>query len=109
MPFANDFFSACLTARIDADSVYLPLSPDAKADLLRIIPQGSYTYASLVNDSAMETVLIRNDHGTLLTERGFEGTSPVAHPPGTCVRTVSPTIIAAIKDLICTWECCKSE
>lgn len=107
MPYANDFFSASLTKRLDADGVYLPVCAEAQADLLHFISDGSYTYASIVNDTTMETVIIRNDHGTLLLERGREGTKAVAHPPGACVKTVSPTIIAAIKDLICTWECCK--
>lgn len=107
MPYANDYFSAYTTQRLDADSVYLPVCEEARTDLLHFIPDGSYTYASLVNDAAMESVIIRNDHGTLLLERGREGTAAVAHPPGTCIRTVSPTIIAAIKDMICNWECCE--
>lgn len=107
MPYTNDYFSAHLTQRLDAAGVYLPVCDTARADLLHFIPDGSYTYASLVNDTDMETVIIRNDHGTLLLERGREGTTALNHPPGTCIRTVSPTVIAAIKDVICNWECCK--
>lgn len=109
MPFANDFFSAHLTQRLDASDVYIPVCEAARNDLLHFIPNGSYTYASLVSDSAMETVIIRNDHGTLLLERGREGTTAASHPPGTCVRTVSPTIVAVIKDMICNWECCETK
>lgn len=107
MLYANDYFTAHLMQRLDADSVYIPVCDEARADLLHFIPDGSYTYASLVNDTAMESVIIRNDHGTLLLERGREGTAAISHPPGTCVRTVSPTIIAAIKDMICNWKCCE--
>lgn len=108
MPYVNDFFSAFTTQRLSATDVYLPLDAAAHADLLRFTTDGNYTYASLVDDTTMETVIIHNDHGTLIMERGREGTPAVAHPPGTCIHTVSPTIIAAIKDLICNWECCKN-
>lgn len=107
MSYTNDYFSAYLIERLSADSVYLPVCDAARADLLHFIPDGNYTYASLVNDTTMESIIIRNDHGTLLLERGREGTAAISHPPGTCVRTVSPTVIAAIKDLICNWKCCE--
>lgn len=107
MSYTNDYFAANLTQRLDSSGIYLPITDDARADLIHFIPDGSYTYASLVNDTAMETVIIRNDHGTLLLERGWDGTTALNHPPGTCLRTVSPTIIAAIKDLICNWKCCE--
>lgn len=107
MAYANDYFKAQLISRLAADSAYLPVCDEARADLLRFIPDGGYTYATLMNDATMETVIIRNDHGTLLLERGVGETTAVAHPPGTCVHTVSPTVVAVIKDLICTWKCCE--
>lgn len=107
MPYANDYFQAYLESKITATDAHLPVCAEAKADLLRFIPNGSYTYASLVDDTNMETVIIRNEYGELILERGIEDTTPVAHPLGTCVRTVSPTAIAAIKDLICNWKCCE--
>lgn len=106
MPYANDFFSATLSRRISETDNYLPVCEAARTDLLRFIPNGSYTYASLVDDSGMETVALRNEYGTIIMERGYGGTTAAAHPVGTCVRTVSPTIVEVIKDLVCNWKCC---
>lgn len=108
MPYANDFFAAYLTDRLDASGIYIPITEEARTDLLHFIGNDEYTYASLVNDTMMETVIIRNDHGTLILERGREGTKALSHPPGTCVRTVSPTIVAVIKDMLCNWKCCEA-
>lgn len=108
MLFANEYFSAYTSAKMSADDVHLPLCESAKADLLKLLEnEDGYTWLSLIDESRMETVKVHNDHGTLILERGMEGTQAVPHPLGTCVRTVSPTVIAAIKDLVCNYQCCE--
>lgn len=104
----NEYFSAYTTEKMAADDVYLPLCDSAKADLLKLLEDNDdHMWLSLVDESRMETVRAINDHGTLILERGMEGTAAVAHPLGTCVRAVSPTIVALVKDLVCNYSCCE--
>lgn len=108
MPMRNEFFSAYTSCRIGPGDTLLPLHADARADLLALLSEeDDYIYLSLVNDVGMETVKVKNDHGTLLMERGVEGTTDGTHPPATCVHAVSPTVVAIIKDLVCNYECCE--
>lgn len=108
MPFVNEYFEAYLTAKLESSDVGLPVSAQATADLLALLPEeDDYTYLTIMSDVDMETVRVRNDHGTLVLERGLENTKPSAHPYGSCVRTVSPTLVAAVKDLVCNYQCCE--
>lgn len=106
MPLKTEFFSAYTTAAMSADDKALPVCDAARADLLGLLESGDYTYLSITDDAHFETVKVVNDHGTLVLERGLEGTDAVAHPDGACVKSVSPTVIAAIKDLVCNYQCC---
>lgn len=102
------FFSAFTTDRLEANDRYLPLSDSAKADLLAALPNPEdYMYLTLKGDVHLETVRVRNDSGTLIIDRGLEGTEPVLHHAFTCVSAISPTVVATIKDLICNYQCCE--
>lgn len=104
------FFAARLCDRLEASEVHLPLSNAATADLLAHLPEDDdYAFLSLKGDVEYEVVKVRNEGGTLLIERGMEGTTAALHHHGTCVSTVSPLTVAVIKDMICNYECCEGE
>lgn len=104
------FFAARLCDRLEASEVHLPLSKAATADLLTVLPnEDDYVFLSLRGDVEYEVVKVRNESGTLLLERGMEGTNAVLHHHGTCVSTVSPLVVAVIKDMICNYECCEGD
>ena len=104
------FFAARLCDRLEASEVHLPLSKAATADLLDNLPEADdYAFLSLKGDVEYEVVKVRNEGGTLLIERGLEGTTAVLHHHGTCVNTVSPLTVAVIKDMICNYECCEGD
>lgn len=108
MNVRNEYFSASLITKIEATDVYLPLSMSAEADLKALLETpDAYVYLTLKDDLYLETVKVKNVQGTLMMERGVEGTVATSHPYGTCVAAVSPTIVALIKDLICNYECCE--
>lgn len=110
MGYVTEVFTAYTTESITAEDKALPLSQAATADLLSLlIDTNDYTYLSLVNDTGLETVKVTNDYGTLVLARGQGGTSAQSHPTGTCVKAVSPTVVAAIKDLVCNYTCCEDE
>lgn len=103
-----DYFSAFTCDPIEATAVELPLAGAAKADLLNMLKNpDDYIYLTIRGDIHLETVCVRNDAGYLIMDRGLEGTQPVKHHAGSCVSSVSPTVVATIKDLICNWSCCK--
>ena len=68
---------------------------------------GNYTFLSIRNPTHLETVRARAEGGYILLDRGLEGTEAVKHPYGACVTTISPTIVAVIKDLFCNYSCCQ--
>lgn len=110
MSFVTEIFSAGLTQAMDADAVTLPLTSDAVADLTKLLEDDdAYTYASIKSDSTFETVKLYLSSGTLVVDRAQEGTDAVKHPCGSVVCLVSPTIIAAMKSIICEYDCCEGE
>lgn len=110
MSLSSEFFSATINARLEATDVYLPLDPAAQADLLNIlVDPTSYVLLTLKGERFTETVKATNQQGTIIIERGLEGTTPSLHHFGTCITTVSPTVMAVVKDLICNYTCCGDE
>lgn len=108
--YKNEYFTAFTNEKLEATDQYLPLNAAAAADLRMLLTEpDDYIYLSLKSDTDFETVKVRNEQGTLLMERGVEGTTPVAMPYGTCVVAVSPSVIAAVKDLVCNHKCCEGE
>ncbi len=107
MPLVSDYFSAMINAKLEATDVYLPLDEAAKADLLKILADPkAYTYLTLKGEQHFETVKVINQQSTLILERAREGTKAVLHHFGTCISTVSPTVLAVIKDLVCNFDAC---
>lgn len=106
---ANEYFSAYTSAVMQAGDNYLPLCASAESDLVKLLGEDGYTYLSILDDTNMEAVKVTNDHGTLVVERGLEGTKAVTHPSGSCVKSVSPVVLAAVKDLICNYDCCSGD
>lgn len=103
----SDFFVAYLTEKLEANDVSLPLSDSARADLKQLLNKaGAYTYLTLRGETLAETVKAYLVGGDIVIDRGVENTTRNIHHVGTCVSCVSPTIIAAIKDLVCNYECC---
>ena len=69
-------FGAFLNDRMEADSSYLPLCAEATADLLNLLSkEDDYIFLSISDDQSYEVVKCRNEGGTLLVERGIEGTT----------------------------------
>ena len=103
-----DYFSAFTCDTIESTDVELKLHGAAKADLLAMLKNpDDYIYLTIRGDIHLETVCVKNNAGYLVMDRGLEGTHPVKHHSGSCVSSVSPTVVATIKDLICNWSCCK--
>lgn len=108
MTMQTEYFSAYLSERLEATDVYLPLADAARLDLINVLSDAdSYIFLTLKGDTHMETVRARREGGYILLDRGLEGTTAVLHHYGTCVTSVSPTVIAAMKDLICNYSCCE--
>lgn len=108
MSYVTEIFSAGLTQALEADAVALPVSSGALADLVKLLEEdGSYTFASIKSDSTFETVRLYLSSDTLVMDRGQAGTSAVKHPCGSLVCLVSPTVVAAVKALICEYDCCE--
>lgn len=108
MALVTEFFSAYTSEKLEATDTYLPLSEGAKADLVTLLTgEDKYIYLTLKDEVNIETVRASYEGGLILLERGLEGTTAILHPLGTCVTAVSPTIMAAIKDLICNYQCCE--
>ena len=106
----SDFFSAYTTQRLEAGDRYLPMSEAATADLLAILQEPeSYIYLTVRSDTALETVRAYNEAGTILIDRGLEGTRAVLHHAGSCISSIQPTTLAVIKDLICNYSCCEGD
>ena len=108
MNMKTEFFSALLNRAMDPADVYLPIDASAEADLKALLAdEGSYVYLTIRDELNAETVKCSLSGGTLVLERGLEGTQGVRHPYGSCVSTVSPTVMAVVKDLICHYDCCE--
>lgn len=107
MGYVTEIFGAALNQSMQKDETTLPVGNAAYADLVALLSkEGDYTYASLKSESTYETVKLSVVAGTLVVERAQEGTEAVKHPCGTMVCLVSPTTVAAIKALICEYDCC---
>lgn len=85
------------------------LSASAYNDLKTLLAEeeDAYTFASIRSEDTFETVKLTLSADTVVMERGYEGTAAVMHPCGSLVCLVSPTTVAAIKALICEYDCCK--
>lgn len=110
MSYVTEIFTAGLTQAMEADAVTLPLASSALADLSKLLEEDdTYTFASIKSDSTFETVKIYIASGSLVVDRAQAGTSAVKHPCGSIVCLVSPTIEAALKAIICEYDCCEGD
>ena len=101
-------FGCYLTDRLEADASHLPVSQAATADLLALLSEADdYIYLAIADDQSYEVVRCRNEGGTLLLDRGIEGTTASLHGFGACVSSVSPLFVAVVKDLVCNYNCCE--
>lgn len=109
--FVTQVFGAVLIVALPADSVALEpyVSQAAYADIKNMLAEkdGNYTFLSLISDDTFETVKAYLVAGEVVLDRGVEGTEAVKHPCGTRICSVSPTIVAAVKALICEYDCCE--
>ena len=101
-------FGARLNDRLEAGENHIPLAYAPTADLLSLLSEADdYIYLSINDETSYEVVRCRNEGGTLLIERGVEGTSDGLHGFGACVSAVSPLHIAVMKDIACNYNCCE--
>lgn len=110
MSYKNEIFTARLDEVMQKDDRALPLLPGALNDLKALLSDdGDYTFASIRSDAKYEAVKIMNVDGLLVVDRGIEGTEPLRHPYGSCITLVQPALIAVVKDLICSYDCCSDK
>lgn len=104
---SDDYFAAYTTGRIEATDNYIPLSDAAIADLARLLKDpDSYVYLTIRTELTLETVKASLSANVVVIERGLAGTQRQVHMAGATVCTVSPTMMAVMKDLICNYDCC---
>ena len=95
-------FTAYLAKILESSDVYMTLSSEAEADLLKLLNgSGSYTYLSLKDNTNYETVKAYVVGGKVIIDRGLAGTTATRHPVGTCIASISPTVIQAMYDMYC--------
>lgn len=110
MSYVSELFDATLIAKLPADGVTLPISSDAKADLLALLEDtDNYTLMAIKSDQTYEVVRAKASGNSILITRALEGTAAVEHPMGACVALVSPLTLAAIKELVCNYDCCQGD
>lgn len=108
MPFVTSTFFACCRATVETDAVTLPLSDEKLAEISKLLEaEDAYTFAAIRSESTYETVKLYLSAGSLVMDRAQEGTTAVKHPCGAFVCLPSPTTVAAIKALICEYDCCE--
>lgn len=104
----TDYYFAYTSGRMEPGDKSLPLSAKDTAALAAILPDdGDYTYLAVRGDTHYECVKVENAAGVLTVTRGIENTTPVTHHAGSCIGSVAPATIAAIKDMICNYSCCE--
>lgn len=99
-------FSSYLSAKLDADATYIPLSPDENARLKSIVPAGESIILTIADDLHREYIEIKNDAGTLIAERGKDSDS-YTFPKGACIFFENS--IPVTKWLICNYQCCDGD
>lgn len=97
-------FNTSINSQLEPEGVHLPLTSIDSARLLSLIPSGEFTFLTLKAPFAMEHVAITNQGGTLVMERGVNGTQAQRFPHGSCVFFENST--AVTKWLICNHDCC---
>lgn len=105
MPYsAAVAFSVNLTAKFADIDTDLPIADDKMAVLLATLPQGHHTYLSICDNFNVEIVMVSNNYGKLIVERGQELTEAHTFPIGSVVEhVITPS---AIRDIVCQMECC---
>lgn len=104
----TDYYFAVTSSRMEPNDQAIPLPPAKENALLAILPEdGDYTYLAIRGDTHYECIKVENRDGSMVVTRGIEGTNSVTHHTGSCVGSVAPATIAAIKDLICNYSCCE--
>lgn len=95
-----------LNAKLEADSIYLPLTTNDMAALTTAVPEGEQIYLTLAWDMAKEYVLANNTAGTIILTRGIDSEAR-AFPKGSCLYFENS--IPVTKWLICNYECCAGD
>lgn len=98
-------FTATLSAKLERGDLVLPLSRTDEMALKSYIPDGEYTYLTIRDTTGTEIVKVEHVCSELVLTRAQDGTLERTFPKGSCVRfEMTP---AAVKDLICTYDCCE--
>lgn len=101
-------FQTYLTACLEADDLDLPVSKDSNNRLLSQLNPGEFTFLTIsVAPNMREDVMLSNISGTLILERGINGTTPLRFPRGSMVMFEVTT--AVVKWLVCNHDCCADE
>lgn len=107
--YINTFgFISRITESIKSDQTYLPL-PDGDYAWLRkkLKNDWDWTMVELRDGNAIELVRIVNACGRFMVLRGRDGSTPLAFPCGTGVRSeLSPSVI---EQIVCQLDSCKED
>ena len=110
MPSKTLFFNTHLADILDGESRIIPLCQQDIKRLSEVLTEeDDYVYLSISDGWSYEVVKARVQAGVVLAERAVEGTRADRHGFGACVKSVSPLVIAQIKDLICNYNCCEEQ
>lgn len=97
-------FKSTLLNCLEADSISLPVPQVRLRELLSLIPEGDFTFLVIRAGGKEEHVIAKNDAGTLLLERGVNGTEASKFPAGASVQYEVTS--AVVKWFICNHDCC---
>ena len=100
-------FSATLHDTIQPDTMYPPLTKADESRLLALLGEDEAIYLTIDDGVYKEWVLVRNECGFLIMERGVHGSEPRKFIKGSCL--FFETSVPVIKWLICNHDCCEDE
>lgn len=99
-------FYAVLNSVLEINDTYLPLSPMSEAEFKALVPENESMILDISDGFRQEAVVATNNCDTITIERGD---NPHKFPRGSDVKfCLTPGMLAVIKNLICTFDCCET-
>lgn len=97
-------FRAALSDTLPMGAVALPLCADATAWVAAQLGSSDHAWVTIHDDLGAEVVRLSVFGGVLSISRGRDGTTARQFPAGVCVS--GELTAAAVKDLLCHYDCC---
>lgn len=102
-------FITTLASKYLKTDINLPIPNEDLATLISLlnISTNDFVYLTITDEISLEVIKVSGGCGSLVVERGIDGTNPQTFPKGSCVSfRITPAIV---KELICTHKCCVDE